>query len=447
MTQEAVSRAEIQAPERPRVVCLAVTSAGDDTLGLPSAWSAAVDQLGYGEGETQRLVVVSAGNLREDLVPADYLARNDLSGVESPAQAWNALTVGAYTEKVNIVERDREHLATMAPAGDLAPRSRTSVTWDRQWPIKPDIVLEGGNWGVDGDQAVHLADLDLLTTRHDFLYGGLFRGFADTSAATALGARMAAQLMAHRPDLWPETIRALLVHSAEWTLAMRARVGKNPAQGWKETLLRRYGYGVPSLERAQWSASNDLTLVVQDRLQPFVERNGAVATREMKIHRFPWPREILEGLGDTEVEMRLTLSYFVEPNPGSRGWVRRYRYPSHGLRFQVKRVLAVRRVSAANQRRRPGGRGADRRAGAAGRPVVLSARSGVRALGLLASLGGGARPARRHRRPSHRRVVEGEPQAWALRPRGSVCADRLDSSPGSRGGHLHAGRSAGGRAH
>lgn len=36
--------------------------------------------------------------------------------------------------------------------------------------------------------------------------------------------------------------------------------------------------------------------------------------------------------------MRVTLSYFVEPNPGERGWTQRHRYPSHGLRFAVKRA-------------------------------------------------------------------------------------------------------------
>jgi hypothetical protein len=29
----------------------------------------------------------------------------------------------------------------------------------------------------------------------------------------------------------------------------------------------------------------------------------------------------------------------VEPNPGERGWFRRHRYPSHGLRFALKRSL------------------------------------------------------------------------------------------------------------
>jgi hypothetical protein len=30
------------------------------------------------------------------------------------------------------------------------------------------------------------------------------------------------------------------------------------------------------------------------------------------------------------------LSYFIEPNPGRRGWRKRHRYASHGLRFDLK---------------------------------------------------------------------------------------------------------------
>ena len=36
---------------------------------------------------------------------------------------------------------------------------------------------------------------------------------------------------------------------------------------------------------------------------------------------------------------RVRLSYFIEPNPGERGWARRHRYASHGLRFALKRSL------------------------------------------------------------------------------------------------------------
>jgi hypothetical protein len=56
----------------------------------------------------------------------------------------------------------------------------------------------------------------------------------------------------------------------------------------------------------------------------------------MHIHGLPWPKGVLEELGHTSVTLRVTLSYFIEPNPGRRGWTRRHRYASHGLRFEVK---------------------------------------------------------------------------------------------------------------
>ena len=103
ITAEAISRAEITAPERPRAVCLAVTAEGNHWRGRPSSWSAKLDDLAYGNGTDQRLIVISAGNIRDAIPAGDYINRNDVTPIESPAQAWNALTVGASTEKTNIV--------------------------------------------------------------------------------------------------------------------------------------------------------------------------------------------------------------------------------------------------------------------------------------------------------------------------------------------------------
>ena len=44
---------------------------------------------------------------------------------------------------------------------------------------------------------------------------------------------------------------------------------------------------------------------------------------------------MLLGLGEAPVTLRVTLSYFVEPGPGQIGWRDRYRYASHGLRFEL----------------------------------------------------------------------------------------------------------------
>jgi hypothetical protein len=134
------------------------------------------------------------------------------------------------------------------------------VIWDRQWPVKPDVVFEGGNLAHDGAlPGEPIDDLQLLTTyfrpenRH-------FTTIGDTSAATAFAARMAGGILAARPMFWPETVRSLIVHSAEWTPAMRARVDAcHGAKTQIQSLVRRYGYGVPDLSRALLSTRNDLT--------------------------------------------------------------------------------------------------------------------------------------------------------------------------------------------
>jgi hypothetical protein len=340
ITRESITRAEVQAPDRHRAVCMAVTSDLGAKRGRPSSWSAAVDQLCFGDETTRRLVLISAGNIREGLSKADYPTRNETESIENPAQAWNAITVGAYTEKTTVVDPSYAGWEAIVPVGDLSPTSRTSLVWERKWPIKPDVVMEGGNWAALGDQCDCPDDLGLLTTYHDPTMRH-FDIFRDTSAATALAGNLAGKILAAVPERWPETIRALIVHSAEWTPAMKCQFGATPSEQQKRVVLRKYGYGVPSHERAMFSALNDLTLVAEDELQPLRKDNedGVIKSRDMNLYQFPWPRAELEQLAETEVELRVTLSYYVEPNPGERGWLRRHRYPSHGLRFAVKRPL------------------------------------------------------------------------------------------------------------
>ena len=335
----AVSLGEIQAPERGRVFCMAVTADGDHWRGRPSSWSAKVDDLAYGEGTDQRVIAISAGNILAHYPAVDYLNENDATGIESPAQAWNALTVGAITERCNIADPTFAGWRAMAPAGDLSPCSRTSLSFNDDWPIKPEVVFEGGNLGVNpatgaGD---HVDDLALLSTFHR-PNERLLTVTGNTSAATALVARMGAQFLADNSQAWPETVRGLIVHSARWTDSMLAHLPQNPTQSNKRLLVRRYGYGVPDLERMLRSASNDVTLVVEGELQPFQLAGATAKARDMILHDFPWPRAELEGLGDSLVTMRVTLSYFIEPNPGERGWAQKHKYASHGLRFAVKRA-------------------------------------------------------------------------------------------------------------
>ena len=104
-------------------------------------------------------------------------------------------------------------------------------------------------------------------------------------------------------------------------------------------LIKHCGWGVPNLDKALWSAGNSLTLVVEDQVHPYKKDGSVIKTREMNLHTLPWPKDQLEALQNTEVEMWVTLSYFIEPNPSARGSSSKYHYPSHRLRFDVRRQL------------------------------------------------------------------------------------------------------------
>jgi len=338
-TAQGISLAEIQAPQRRRIVCLAVTSPEDLDRGRPSSWSAELDSIASGyEDDRKRLIIVSAGNVVESNSWRNYPHANLTEEVHDPAQAWNALTAGAYTEKVRITDPTMISWSAVAPAGGLSPFSTTSAAWDRRrWPIKPDILLEGGNVAAGPNNSIFdTEDLKLLSTSSD-PSTAQFLPFSATSAAAAQAAWMAAQIHIAYPEAWPETVRGLLVHSARWTQTMLQQFlpQLNPSKQEIANLLRICGYGVPSLPRALYSLASSLTLISQAELQPFDRRDSRYVTNEMHLYNLPWPTEVLSSLGESAVEMRVTLSYFVEPGPGEVGWGNRYRYASHALRFAL----------------------------------------------------------------------------------------------------------------
>lgn len=351
-TVEATTGTEIVAPERRRVYVLALTAVDSEASGVPSLWAATVDALSVGrsiypDASTERLEqltshpdpsdtrlwVVSSGNVRDGYAE-DHLAVCDGHAVENPAEAWNALTVGAMTDRCDI-KHPRENERPLARVrGELSPLSRTSVPFDPDQPIKPEIVMEGGNAHMDGDGAIAAGhhELSLLTTSHNLMFEQ-FRPFNGTSAASALAARMAARIWAEYPRLWPETVRGLMVHAAHWTPAMVRQFEPCRRKSDRIKLLRRYGWGMPDEARALRCLGHKLTLICQDQFQPFRTGLREGKYHEMCLHRLPWPVGALQGLGEEEVRLRVTLSTFIDPHPSRRG---RYGYPSHQLRFALK---------------------------------------------------------------------------------------------------------------
>lgn len=361
----AVAEAEIRRPQNARVFLIAQTmtnrSDSEHRLALPTTWSTALDALAMGcmveigpekvkvgrpEPGAQRLFCVSIGNVRgEDFeslsLPSAFPSTNLTKAAEDPSQAWNVLRIGAYTDLDEVPAAGHyEGWKPLSPKGGLSPHSRTGVTANKNHGAVPDIVLEGGNLlrSPSGDLD-HPSAVSVITTSTDSA-APLTSAYA-TSAGTAQAARLAAMIHSRYPGYRPETVRGLMVHRAEWTDHMAAgihgpRNGTALAKGvFDRTILRTYGWGVPRERHLLNSEASDVTMVVQDQLRPFDgQRDPRLG--DVKFYKLPWSKDIIEQLGSSPVELRVTLSYFVEPNPGKRGANHHSTYPSHGLQFLIK---------------------------------------------------------------------------------------------------------------
>ncbi|MCR9243259.1 MAG: S8 family peptidase [Rhodobiaceae bacterium] len=343
LTLAGISQPEISQPNRPRVFCMAVSNR-DVSGSIPSAWSAAIDQAAAGtnlesqEDPPKRLFVLSVGNIPPEIDP-NRLQPQDNYPAEDPSQAWNALSVGGYTDFNEVFDPGYESWSPVVNAGEISPHSRTSATWPQsKAPFKPELVLEAGNRAINSSRTETLTtdSLSLLSTGAHIDQEPLVP-FQATSAAAAQAARMAAELSAAHPDYWPETLRALLVHSAEWTAPMLSEFEGSNGKTDNYRLVRRFGYGVPDFDRANASAQNHLAIVSQSAIQPFLLK-GTRRFNECHYYQLPFPQTVLEQLNNEVVELKITLSYFVDPNPGLSANVEPQRYRSHGLRFDLQRL-------------------------------------------------------------------------------------------------------------
>lgn len=325
-TRDAVLEAEQIAVAR-RVFNLPL-GARTSKPGGSTPWSVAVDSLAFAGGG--RLFCVAAGNepINKMPKPGDYFAANLSSGLTSPGEALNTVTVGAITN-LTTLDPGSPGRKPLASAGQLNPFSRCDVGGSRA--IKPDLVIEGGNLSADASDCRADDAMQLLTTARGHATGPWLTTASMTSAATSKVSGLAAEIWQANPTRRPETIRALLVHSARWTPAMRHQFPD------RRDLFRSVGYGIPSLEKATWSEYARPTVIFEGKLHPlrWLEVPGEKKRgREMHFHELPLPDEALESLGDDEIELSVTLAYFAQPNE-TRG----VRYMSAGLRWEMQRPL------------------------------------------------------------------------------------------------------------
>ena len=376
VTEGAVALVEAERPNVARAFCLA-TSARDFPPERPSSWSGALDQIASGsmigdqaEGvpaaeRPKRLMVVATGNMPGGKID-DVKSSHPL---EDPSQSWNALTIGGFTRK-DTPPTKPPGLKPVVPANHRSPFSLGSQSLSSDLtPIKPEVLFEAGNMIADPSGDCDWGpSVSLLAPGSNVISEPLVPFWA-TSAAAGMAGHFVGALQAALPDLWPETHRALMVDSAHWPEPIRKlligrgdhwKTGKNATKAKKQEILREVGYGVPDLQRAINSASNDVTLIAQAPIQPFViGENGGPVFNEMHFYDLPWPKAALEKIENGIVTMKVTLSYFVEPNLSGRAATRPETYRSFGLRFAMKKRGETkeqfkRRVSGQQEKDDPG---------------------------------------------------------------------------------------------
>lgn len=334
LTQQAVRAAETaDQRERNRAFVLAVTRTMQDPpldAVAPTLWSQAVDQIAFKNG-AGRLMIVSAGNARYEqwLSLAEQHPQLQLSEkIHQPSQAVNALTVGAFTARVELPNDAayREARVVAPNPGGISPYTSTGLVGN-EWPIKPEVVVEGGNLAINGTLPDHtVPTLSALTTSLHHTRGSPLALMSMTSEAAARAGHLAAHIWSLEPKLRPETVRGLIVHSASWSKTML-----EDFPGVNDRLLA-CGYGTPNEGLASECAQGVATIFIEDAMPNAVveeepkrkapKRATTKTTeprdrRKVKIYRLPLPDSLLTD-DDPEVELRVTLSYFAEPNKFGR---------------------------------------------------------------------------------------------------------------------------------
>jgi hypothetical protein len=326
-----------------------------------SSWARLFDWLSW---HYNVLILVSAGNFVDNVELDVTLA--DLEGMASadlerrviavaaekaaqrrilvPAEAINALTVGAVHEDDTTVNGPDNRIDCYVTSGMPSPINRLGLGYRRA--IKPEIYLPGGRQlyqpkpGAPTEQAVlQIAAIESRAPGHPVaapgqnpgeLTGMLFK--RGTSNATALASRAAAQLLETLYDLGsepggealldeciPTMLKTLLVHGSRWTGgydSFKATLASTaPAPHLNYSAERFVGYGRVDLSRVRTSTDQRATVI------------GCGIFEQEGAHQFTFPLPISLNRRRDWRRLIITLAWLTPINP------RRQTYRKAALTF------------------------------------------------------------------------------------------------------------------
>lgn len=318
----------------------------------PTPWAKLLDFLSH---KHRILFVVSAGNIHTPFVVPGYAdvaafraadpterglailraveSAKGTRGILSPAEAVNALTIGALHADgapdcpVNHVD----------PFGFAAANLCSGVGFGVNRAIKPDLAMDGGRqvaqsvphaagFAVKGWEIVHLGqqaaapDLYGATTTFVRRSTGTSNAAALATRAGILIAEALQELVTASGDQWTQLrtravmVKALLVHGCRWGAVGGLLEGAYPPPGtrkWRkrrEAITRFLGYGRPAVIGVIGGDASRITLLADDVISP-----GG-----LHEYRIPVPSALL---GSRELRrITLTLAWSTPIHPATTAY-------------------------------------------------------------------------------------------------------------------------------
>ena len=300
LISEIVKKYNIEANNKTRIFNHSIGEDKNCDLVHMSSWAASIDKYSY---ENDILFIQSAGNISEDNILfniengisyPDYLEK-DFARVCNPAQSLQALTVGSISHS----SLDNTNISGLGGVDEPSAFSRTGPgIWDS---IKPDVVEYGGTYALNSGgtkpklEVVEELCINMPRKIHN---NKIFaRDSIGTSFSTPKVTSIAGKLESIFPSSSTLLYRGLIIQSAKWPRWANL-------ENDKSKVLRRIGYGIPSLERATTNNEYRVTLY-SDNMQ--------INANDAHIYKVPIPQN-LRNIGDNyDIEVQVTLSYNANP--------------------------------------------------------------------------------------------------------------------------------------
>ncbi len=307
-----------------------------------SPWARLIDWLSE---KHNLLFVISAGNVYDDIIIDsgeidinEFLANNENTQKESllnfynknrfrkiiaPAEAMNALTVGAAHEDSNINYALNNLINLYANTDLLSPLSRMGFGYRKS--IKPDILAKGGRvlFRNSGNGLLKISRADTLPPGIKVAApgdaGNRVIYSKGTSNAAAIVSNTAGKIyesflddeslrLKLTDEYFAVTAKALLVHSASWNMeAMESIINSISNDQNKRDLISRFlGYGKIQPDKILECTDKRITLIGCETLKP----------ESAYVYDLPLP-EILSGTVNWR-KLSVTLAWLTPINTNNQ---------------------------------------------------------------------------------------------------------------------------------